>query len=137
MEQDYTVRNLQLFESIECDGVEKNGRLYNCTTAVTEKTLEPKAEDYIIVNSADENKVIPAGKYLFLQGILSENCDLVENEQEKNFPITHEVREAAMELYLQILWNEKKTADNIIYLRVLHEEHGYVFQLIRKILAGE
>ena len=85
----------------------------------------------------DEDKVIPSGKYFFLQGILSENSDLVENEQEKNLPITHEVREAAMELYLQILWNEKKPADNTIYLRVLHEEHGFVFQLIRKILSDE
>jgi hypothetical protein len=127
MNVEYVVRKLQLFEQIECDGEERNGRLYNCTTAVTDKMLEPLADDYIKCDENDLNVVIPAGNYLFVQGVLFAG--------DEGYPVVKEVRAAAEQLWLEFLWTEKKPADSRIYLRVLKEEHGLVFQLMRAVAA--
>ena len=134
MEITYVVRNLQLFEAIDCsDGDEKkNGKLYNCTTSVTEKDLEPDRNAYIMLNEADKNTLIPQGTYLFVQGVLF--------PKDEGFPIVTEVRDAAEQLWLEFLWKEKKPVDKKIYLRVLDEEdhaepsgapHAFIFQLMR------
>ena len=137
MEITYTIRKLHLYEAIDCsDGDEhKNGRLYNCTTSVTEQELEPSKEDYIQYNPDDENKVIPEGEYLFVQGVLFKT--------DEGFPVVKEVKDAAEQLWLEFLWEEKKPADRKIYLRVLDEDHaadasvphGFVFQLMRSVIA--
>ena len=134
MEITYVVRNLQLFTAIDCsDGDEKkNGKLYNCKTSVTEKDLEPERNAYIMLNEADMNTLIPQGTYLFVQGVLFPKDD--------GFPVVKEVRDAAEQLWLEFLWEEKKPVDDKIYLRVLDEEdhagpsgapHAFIFQLMR------
>ena len=128
MEIEYSVRNLRLFEAIDCSDNDetKNGHLYICTTCVTEKMLEPAKDDFIIIDEQDTNKLIPAGAYFFVQGVLFPS--------DKGFPLVKEVKDAAEQLWLEFLWQEKKPADSIIYLRVLKEEHGFVFQLMRSVL---
>lgn len=125
MEIEYVIRNLQLFEPIVCDGEDKNGRLFNCTTDVTEKTLDVSTDDYIQYDAVNANTMIPQGRYLFVQGVLF--------PQDEGYPLVQEVKNAAEQLWLDFLWKEKKPADRVVYLRVLHEEHGFVFQLMRAV----
>lgn len=146
MKIEYTVRNFILYEPIESNGVEKDGDIYLCETDATPSNPAPENNIYIqyrgdaqctlffgdrpleqteqIENNSAKN-TIPAGKYLFVQGILF--------PEDEGFPVTKEVEDAAEQLWLDFLWKEKKPASNTIYLRVLKEEHGHVFQLMRAV----
>src|SRR5574344_1468438 len=125
MEIEYVVRNLKLFDQIVCDGEDKGGRLFNCTTTVAERNWEPAKDEYIQYDGTSQNTVIPSGNYLFVQGVLFDG--------DEGYPIVKEVKDAAEKLWLEFLWTEKKPVDSKIYLRVLREEHGLVFQLMRSV----
>lgn len=137
MKIEYTVRNFILYEPIESNGVEKDGDIYLCETDATPSNPAPENNIYIqyrgdrplLQTEQTENNsakiTIPAGKYLFVQGILF--------PEDEGFPVTKEVEDAAEQLWLDFLWKEKKPASNTIYLRVLKEEHGHVFQLMRAV----
>jgi len=104
MEIKYVVRKLHLYEEINCaaDDETENGRLYNCKTVVTEKNIEPSLDEYIQFDEENKNKVIPAGEYLFVQGVLCSD--------DKEFPVVMEVKRAAEQLWLEFLWEEEKPA---------------------------
>lgn len=137
MKIEYVIRNLKLYEPLACHGleVEKGGTLYICRTNATPQNSVPADGIYIEFDSecseklTEEKSFVPEGDYLFVQGVLF--------PEDKGFPLTQEVLDAAEQLWLEYLWTEKKPASNTIYLRVLKEEHGHVFQLMRSVINDE
>ena len=137
MKIEYVIRNLKLYEPLACHGVEveDGGILFICSTEATVKTSVPPDGVYIKLDKeksdalTEETSFIPSDDYLFVQGVLF--------PEDNGFPVTQEVLDAAEQLWLEFLWTEKKPASNTIYLRVLKEEHGHVFQVMRAVQKSE
>lgn len=129
MEIEFVIRTLKLFDRINCTDIEKDGILFNCSTAVNEKEIESKDGKYISYDPENKNTVIPEGNYLFIQGALI--------PEDEGYPLVKEVYDAAEKLWLEFLWQEKRPAGNEIYMRVLKEHSMYVFQLLRPVQVEE
>lgn len=137
MKIEYVIRNLKLYEPLVCNGleVEQGGNLYICKTnatpehSVMENGIYIEHEEEKSAALTKETSFVPTGDYLFVQGVLF--------PEDNGFPVTQEVLDAAEQLWLEFLWTEKKPASNTIYLRVLKEEHGHVFQLMRAVVKEQ
>jgi hypothetical protein len=130
----YEIHYLELYEPLVC-GVQSdngNGRVIQCTAAVTKKNMDPKPEEYI-EQSSDNTGTIPSGHYFFVQGFIPSSR---EPFLSTGRPCA-EIAEAAQSLWLEFVWQEKTPDGSGIYLRILHEDikksAGTVFQLFRPI----
>ncbi len=111
--------------------------LYSYSNGVFSDNLSPKKDAYlhtpIFLGNVIQEKDIPLyskesvhriekGKYLFLQGLESENSN------------TDIYAEAAEQLWLEALWQELKLEEKTVYMRKLKEDSKSVFQLFRKVI---
>lgn len=141
-----SVRKLELFEDILCGETEDtgNGILYCCTASVTKKDMNP-APDSCLSARAEKNTcgyTISAGHYFLIQDFLPPE---VQPFNEAGIPCS-QITDAALELWLEFVWQEAEPADQNVFVRIfLHEGEytdtatgqkksaGTVFQLLRRI----
>ncbi len=123
-----------LFSMNESETSVQNEYLWKYRCGVKHNDINPKRELFLLdgqfmgnalkQNIAEQKySVIPQGKYLFLQGIITN-----KNTDNHNLFL-----QASEELYLESLWLDKKITSDVVFLRFLEEDGKTVFQIFREI----
>lgn len=125
---DFIIHRLKLHRTIvapETGSIAPDGtrEIRAFRSLVGKKDLEPPEAAHLAEPSVAGE--IPAGQYLFTQGLLPEGT--AETEQESCF------REAAKAVWLEALWRETEFKNDRILVRILSEESKTVFQIFREI----
>jgi hypothetical protein len=140
----YIIRKLELYADIVCNSFKDNGNgiLYICTGSVSRRNLNPSREDCLsdgqVVRNETGNLILPKGSYLFVQGYLESGLPFSPDGKP-----AEELYKAAMDLWLEFIWQEIEYADNLIYVRILQPEKveqtgkqnlstSIIFQLYRR-----
>lgn len=140
----YIIRKLELYADIVCNSLQDNGNgiLYICSGSVSRRNLDPSKKDCLsdgqILRSKTGNSILPKGSYLFVQGYLESGLPFSPEGKP-----AEELYNAAMDLWLEFIWQEIEYADNLIYVRILQPEKaeqtgkqnhpaGIIFQLYRR-----
>jgi len=141
----YTVRNLELYQDIICGVREDNGNgiLSVCTSSVTRSNLNPQKDECLSYRQecTDRSTLsIPGGNYLFVQGYLNPQTPVFAADGRP----ADELYDAALQLWLEFIWQEKKCADESVFVRTLipdekenatekeKRDAGTIFQLFRR-----
>ncbi len=137
----FTIKTLSLYKDLNYTtnnalNTVQTEYLWKYRCAVGNKEMSPDRElflldgeflGFLIKDSIEEGakscSSIKQGKYLFLQGLRTDNGD--EN--------TNIYKLASEELYLESLWLEKNIVNDIVFIRHLEEDGKKVFQLFREV----
>lgn len=130
----FDIKKLTLYKnlrySLTAENSDKNESLEIYTNSVMKNNMNPCKDDYLKEprdcgfavphDSAkcDDETVLPAGKYLFVQGNAA----------------TDDIKTAAEELWLESLWLETELEPKEVFVRNVTEDGRTVFQIFRKIL---
>jgi hypothetical protein len=136
----HTVRALALHRDIAAP---QEGRAADGTVAilayrslVAKGNLEPAPAEHLArVEESGEPATIRAGRYLFVQGLLSRGERAARDpDRAASEP---EWRDAAEAVWLESLWRNQTFASDRFYVRILTEDGKTVYQIFREIEAGE
>jgi len=127
---EYTVRRLKLNRTISIsEGQTPDGTiaLFEYESHVARNNLEPLPGDHLA--GGKTVTVIPAGLYLFTQGIISAGIQA----KQPDAMIEQLFRDASEAVWLESLWLETDLKNQRILVRILEEENKTVFQIFREI----
>jgi len=128
---DYIARKLSLNRPITVsrEGQTPDGTiaLFEYESLVAKNDLEPAPGDHL--SGGKPITTIPAGKYLFTQGITTAETD----PKRPGAMTERSFRDASEAVWLESLWQETDLKNQRILVRILSEENKTVFQIFREI----